>query len=112
MIIHVLCISSAPITYDAFSTSIRINFNDIFWRSFSGYSTSSDFSRQPWSAASSDKKFIYNEAVLLSTGSVILGTVIMPDIDLSKPISLTDTFAIPAVSKPVMIAGLMMIPTK
>ena len=66
-----------------------------------GYSvshSSADFSGCIWGTMSyrDGQAFYFTPDRILSTGAIAVGTVLNPGIDLSKPISLTDTFAIPA----------------
>ena len=66
-----------------------------------GYSvshSSADFSGCIWGTTSyrDGQAFYFTPDRILSTGAIAVGTVLNPGIDLSKPISLTDTFAIPS----------------
>lgn len=66
-----------------------------------GYSvshSSADFSGCSWGTTSyrDGQAFYFTPDRILSTGAIAVGTVLNPGIDLSKPISLTDTFAIPS----------------
>lgn len=69
---------------------------------YSAYWVSSpDWSNQPWSWGSFSGGWPLSRGSNVSceivrTGAVTLGTVLNPGVDLSKPISLTDTFAIPS----------------